>query len=84
MHAAHQVPGGVAALQKILHRRLGFGQLFGESRVQLLPQSFQHRGRQVLRAHHGRRRQRHALQFFVRRLGRHAHCVSSCAHSAVT
>jgi hypothetical protein len=74
MHAAHQVPGGVAALQKILHAALGFGQLHTESRVQLLPQSFQHRGRQVLRPHHERRRQRHPLQFFVRR-GRHAHAL---------
>ena len=67
MHPAHQVPCRIPALQKILHAAFGFGQLNAKGRVQFPPQSLEHRGCQILRAHHGRRCQRHALQFVVRR-----------------
>ena len=72
MHAAHQVPGRIAPLQELLHAAFGFGQLDCKGRVQFLPQSLKHCGRQILGAGHRRRCQRNALQFFGGG-GRNAH-----------
>ncbi len=65
MHAAHQIPGRIPALQEVLHTAFGFGQLDPEGRVEFPPQIPQDRGRQILRAHHRRRGQRDALQFIA-------------------
>ena len=69
VHAAHQVPCRIAALQELLHAAFGFGQLGVESCVQFPPQIAEHRASEVFRAGHGRGAQRQALQFLLQGAG---------------
>ena len=65
VHAADQVPRGIAALQEFLDRAFRLGQLDGESRVHFLPESLKDLCRQIFRARHRRRRQGQRLQLRI-------------------
>ena len=54
VHAANQVPGGMAAFEELLHGELGYGQFGIEGRIDAMPQVGQQDGRQVFCAGHRR------------------------------
>ena len=62
VHAAHQVPGGMTALEELLNGEPGLGQLGIEGLADSPPQVCQYGGRQVFRAGHGRSCCGHPLQ----------------------
>ncbi len=74
MHATHEVPGRVAALEEVLHRASRLGEFDPEGSVDLLPKTVEDRRCQVLSAGHrgGSRSQRLQL------LGRRGRDVHSC------
>ena len=89
MHAADQVPGRMAALEKLLHGELGLRELGIESRIHAAPQVGQHRGGHIFRAGHRRNGRRHPVELAIDRdRALPACCVpspmSGSAHSAVT
>ena len=73
VHAADQVPGGMAALEELLNGEPNLGQLDIESCIDSLPQGRQYGGRQVFRAGHGRRCDGHPLQ----------RAVAGCRHGGL-
>ncbi len=64
--AAHEVPGGMAAFEKLLHGELGCRQFGIEGRIDAMPQVGQQGRRQVFRAGHRRNGEDHLLQLRVR------------------
>ena len=62
MDAAHQVPGGVPALQEILYPAFRFRQLDAERGLQFPPESAQDLRGQILRASHRWHRERQPVQ----------------------
>ena len=76
MHATDEVPGGLTALEELLHRQLGFAQFGIERRIHASPKIGEHSRRQVFRAGHGRDGRCHPVQRAVGRKGHRRLCAA--------